>query len=300
MLVVGGGLTYLALTRGGDEDPTASGSPSTGPSDAESPTASGSEGTDFEVISPIDTPPGDAEDLWAIMADNPLTEGTLPDVTSCELPATPATKQTPEEVQAVLTSAGDCLNQVWAGASSDRALPWDKPSVQVYSWPDIPESAGCEKDTFEKDYPRVCNLDGTIYWPVGYGSGASRSDDAAVPGAYLWDLSFLYMTTVSWNSSLGAYYEALNDQLTGDERNAEALRRYRLQFRCIAAASAMQQPSAAQPAPAMREGLLTESTWSETEEFDPASLVLWLRAGMESGGDLSACNTWNAPADQVA
>ena len=234
------------------------------------------------------------------MDDNPLTEGSLPDVTSCELPATPASKQTPEELQAVLAAANDCLNKVWAGASSDRGLPWTKPSIQVYTWPDIPESASCEKDSFEEDFPRVCNLDGTIYWPTGYGTGASRSDDAAVPGAYLWDLSYLYMVAVVWNSSLGTYYAALDDQLAGDEERAEeAWRRYNLQMRCTAAAAAMQQPSSAQPVPELREKLLTESSWSGGG-LEPASRVQWLRAGIESGGDLSACNTWNAPADQVA
>src|SRR5699024_12020448 len=91
-------------------------------------------------------PQGDADDIWAVLEDNPLTDGSLPALGSCDLPETPV-EHSAEELQAVLDAAGDCLNQLWATASSDRGLPWHSPEIVVYSWPDVPTSS-CEEDTF--------------------------------------------------------------------------------------------------------------------------------------------------------
>ena len=305
LLVIGGGVLYLTLQRGGEPD-----SPTAAPSDPES-TSTQPEETDFSTdpaestfvgISPLDTVEGDAEDVWAVMANNPLTTGSLPDISSCEIPETPV-EQTVEELQATLDAANDCLNFLWSSASSDRGLPWDGPSVQVYTYPDIPSSP-CEPDSFEEDFPRVCNLDFTIYWPAGYGTGAEQTDPAAVPGAYAWDLSYLYMNTLTWNSSLAFYFNALDEKLADDpERAEEAWRRYNLQMRCLAAASTMQLPAEAQPTPEMIETLLDESTWPTEDEphsLEPASRVRWLTVGFESDGDVAQCNTWLAPSDQVA
>src|SRR5699024_3488299 len=133
-----------------------------------------------------------------------------------------------EELQAVLDAAGGCLNGIWATASSDRGLPWNSPEIVVYTWPAIPTSS-CEADTFEENFPRVCNLDYTIYWPAGYGRGAEQSGADQVASAYLWDLSYMYMIRVAWDSSLGAYYSGL-DRLVGDDETLgpESWRRYNL------------------------------------------------------------------------
>jgi len=304
LLVIGGGVLYLTLQRDGGPDSTAA------PSDPESTSTQPPEAdfsTDpaestFVGISPLDTVEGDADDVWAVMANNPLTTGSLPDVSSCEIPETPV-EQSVEELQATLDAANDCLDFLWSSASSDRGLPWDGPSVQVYTYPDIPSSP-CEPDTFEEDFPRVCNLDFTIYWPAGYGTGAEQTDPAAVPGAYAWDLSYQYMNTLTWNSSLAFYFNALDEKLADDpERAEEAWRRYNLQMRCLAAASTMQLPAEAQPTPEMIETLLDESTWPTEDEphsLEPASRVHWLTVGLESDGDVAQCNTWLAPSDQVA
>ncbi|MFC7374999.1 MULTISPECIES: hypothetical protein [unclassified Brachybacterium] len=132
-LVLGGGVTYVALNRGG-EDPTAA-STTSSPSEPaeetpETPSGSETEEPEFTVVSPIDVPPGDVEELTTVMATSPLTEGSLPDVADCELPATPVDHDT-AELQAVLDAAAGCLNQVWATTSSDRGLPWEPLRVQV-------------------------------------------------------------------------------------------------------------------------------------------------------------------------
>ena len=315
VLMVGGGLTFLALNSGGEETtaapPEGQTSETQPPSDTPTETATETtepentepEGSGFEVLSPIDVPRGDADDLWAIMEDNPLTEGSLPAVGSCELPKTPV-DHSEEELQDVLTAAGECLNGVWSTASSDRGLPWHSPTIEVYTWPDAPDASSCDTDSFEEDFPRVCNLDHTIYWPVGYGTGAEQSDASFVATSYLWDLSYMYMLSLVWNSSLTAYFSTLSELVEDDEDlHAEVWRRYNLQMQCLSSAASMRVPEQARPAQEFSNSLLEESNWTAgtpPRSIEPASRVHWLSQGFGADGDISVCNTWSAPADQVA
>lgn len=316
VLMVGGGLAFLALNSGGEETTAApaegqtseSEPPPETPTETSEPESTEPETTEpeasgFEVISPIDVPPGDSDDLWAIMEDNPLTEGSLPAIGSCELPQTPV-DHSEEELQEVLTAAGECLNGVWSTASSDRGLPWHSPTVEVYTWPDAPGTSSCDTDSFEEDFPRVCNLDQTIYWPAGYGTGAEQSDESFVATSYLWDLSYMYMLSLVWNSSLVAYFSTLSELVEDDEDlHAEVWRRYNLQMQCLSAAASMRVPEQARPAQELRDALLEESNWdagTPPRSIEPASRVHWLSQGFGADGDISACNTWSAPADQVA
>ncbi|WP_394214028.1 hypothetical protein [Brachybacterium vulturis] len=314
LLVVGGGITYLVL-RQGDDTAIATATPADSastPTDPESPSEAATtpqgemtpteETGGFQVASPIDPPTGTVDELWAVLEDNPLTQGSLPALAECELPATPV-EPSVEELQAVLDAASSCLNQLWATASSDRGLPWVSPTVVVYTHPEVPAAAACDTH-FEAGFPRMCNLDSTIYWPAGYGTGPELSDPANVPGAYLWDLAYVYTNPVGWNSSVAFYYMAMREQLetTDEERYIEAWRRDSLQDQCLAAAMSMQVPTAAEPSAALREALTDPSRWSEGDP--PTTIrseirVHWIERGLESGGDLSACNTWAADLDQV-
>ncbi|MGO3478988.1 MAG: hypothetical protein ACTIOA_12555, partial [Brachybacterium tyrofermentans] len=76
LLVIGGGVLYLTLQRSGGTNPSVA-----APSDPESTSTQPAE-TDFSTdpadstfvgISPLDTVDGDADDVWAVMANNPLT-----------------------------------------------------------------------------------------------------------------------------------------------------------------------------------------------------------------------------------
>ncbi|MGO3209497.1 hypothetical protein ACT3SY_16170 [Brachybacterium sp. AOP42-E1-35] len=316
VLVVGGGITYLVLNRGGDDttiasDPPPETEPVTDPEtdpDSESPsevtTPPEEEGSGFEVVSPIDLPPGDVDDMRAVLEDNPLVHGKLPSITTCELPETPISP-TPEQLQAVLDASSTCLNQIWGTASSDRGLPWSGPTVLVYTYPDIPADSACDS-SFEEDFPRMCNLDNTVYWPIGYGTALDFPDAADVPGAYLWDLAFIYQNAVGWQSSMSIYYGTMRDMLedgTDEELLNESWRRYSLQMQCVSSAVAMQVPSAAEPTPALREALTDPESWIEGEppyNISSENRAKWLEIGFNSGGDLSACNTWLVDAEQVS
>lgn len=314
ILVVGGGITFLALNRGGPEpvasDPTTS-SESVEPSDSEAtsteeetPTTEASDYSEFHVLGLGEFPEATPEELLGVMQDNPLTEGGLPDVGSCDLPATP-TAPSQEQLQAVLDAASGCLNQVWSVASSDRGLPWTAPDVVVYTWPDVPSSSSCEADTFAEDFPRMCNLDSTIYWPVGYGTATDFEDEAHVPGAYLWDLAYMYSNSASWNSTLVFYQGELRNQYedTDPEAFDDAWRRNSLQWICWASAASMQVPSAAQPSQELRDALGSPDAWDAGEppnDITPENRARWISAGFDSGGDLAKCNTWTAETGTVS
>lgn len=311
VLVVGGGLTYLVLRQGGDEAPIASDTPSESapsstdpetPSESESTTPEDPEPAAFELAVPYDPPTGSPDELWEIMGNNPLTDGTLPTLPSCDLPETPLAPDA-EQLQIVLDASAACLNQVWSTASSDRDLPWVSPEIVVYTHPDVPSGATCDSG-FSADFPRMCNLDSTLYWPDSYGMALELTDPANVPGAYLWDLSYVYMSVVDWNSTLRVYFLTMRDQLEGtdEERFDEAWRRYNLNQQCLAAAASMQVPTAAEPSPALREALTDPDGWVEGEaprNVRPETRAMWTERGFESQGDLSQCNTWTVDVDQV-
>ena len=314
ILVVGGGITFLALNRGGPEpvasDPTTL-SESVEPSDSEAtstaeetPTTEASDYSEFRVLGPGEFPEATPEELLGVMQDNPLTEGGLPDVGSCDLPATP-TAPSQEQLQAVLDAASGCLNQGWSVASSERGLPWTAPDVVVYTWPDVPSSSSCEADTFAEDFPRMCNLDSTIYWPLGYGTGTDLEDEAHAPGAYLWDLAYMYSNAASWNSTLVFYQGELRNQYedTDPESFDDAWRRNSLQWICWASAASMQVPSAAQPSQELRDALGSPDAWEAGEppnDITPENRARWIAAGFDSGGDLAKCNTWTAETETVS
>ncbi|MGO1481172.1 MAG: hypothetical protein ACTHWF_08615 [Brachybacterium sp.] len=311
VLVVGGGLTYLVLRQGGDDVPIASDTPAESatsstdpatPSETESTTPADPEPTAFELAVPYDPPTGSPDELWEVMGNNPLTEGTLPTLPTCDLPETPIQPDA-EELQAVLDASATCLNQVWSTASSDRGLPWVSPKIVVYTHPEVPAQAACDTD-FSADFPRMCNLDSTLYWPDSYGMALELTDPANVPGAYLWDLSYVYMHAVHWNSTLIVYFQALRKQLDGtdQERFDESWRRYNLSQQCLAAAASMQVPTASEPGPALREALTDPASWNEGEaprKVRPETRAMWTERGFESQGDLSRCNTWTVDVDQV-
>lgn len=312
LLGIGGGITYLALSRGGD--PTAGGSttPQESTTPPENPTTTTAttpttepptEAPTYEVIAPIDDVEGSADDVWAILAAYPLAQGTMGATGTCDLPETPV-DHTAEQLQTLLDAAGACLNRVWATAHSDRNLPWNAPTIVVYTWPDIPPSA-CNSDSFEERVPRHCNLDGTLYWPLGAGYGSQQEDSAEVPTMYLWDLSLNYINGITWNTSLWPYYRALDEKLEDDpERQEEANRRYSLQHLCLASAASMRVPEASQPSQEVRDILSSEEHWTpaegKTTSIAPSSRAHWVKQGLESEGDLTRCNTWTAPAEQVA
>lgn len=323
MVLAGGvGVGLFALIRGtGDGESTASPAPESSstteadPSETDSapqeaPTEEGAdgegtdeEGTEFEVIEPWDRPSIGPEETLAVLEDNPLAAGPLPRVGTCDLPETPADHDV-EQLQTLLDSAIGCLNSLWSTANSDRNLSAESTEIVAYEHPDLPANP-CSEENFSADAPTVCNLDATIYWPLGVGFGTEQSDLDQVAATYLVDLGRVYGARVMWGSSVVTYYAHLREITEDDDPDLydESLRRYSLQMDCWGAAASMQMPATAQPSAETRETLSDPDTWSErpsSGEITPESRGRWMEAGFGSGGDLSACNTWAAPADQVA
>lgn len=313
LVIAGIGVGVWALNRPGDEEPTAAPSdtatpseePSDSPSETDEPSDTASaEGGEFVWISPYDgTPGGTPEELTETLSTSPLTTGSLPSVSECELPGTPKGASA-EELQATLRAGGTCLDSLWATASSDRGLPWVSPTIMVYTYPDIPETSSCEADSFSEDAPRMCNLDQTLYWPLGYGDAGlyaeSITDDPAeISASYLWDLSYQYMSKVAWESSIGLYYLGLDEQLEGDESaQDDAWRRHSAMLSCLGTAASMRLPAQAQPPTAVRDALSDPDSWTDAR-MSAETRAHWIEVGFGSDGDMAACNAWDAPDDQV-
>lgn len=297
VLAVASGITYLALTRGSDGAPVAD--PETTSSTSPSPPPTPAK--KFKVVSPSSEVTGTPEQIRAVMADNPLTSGSITKIRECSIPATPV-KHTPEQLQTLLDAEMACIGRAWSRTSSDRSLPWQTPKVHVFTGPEIPPSA-CPRDTFEEGFPRMCQDDGTLYWPVGYGNGAKQTVDANVPGAYLWDLSYISMMAVSWYSTVGIYYVGLDKADADDpDMQSEDWRRYSLQWRCIGAATVGSMPSAARPPQGVQDWMFDPAKRSKGKpgyEITQQTQVDWMRRGFTSGGDLTVCNTWKADAADV-
>lgn len=307
LLLVGAvGIGIWAFTRDSG-DRSAGPAPQTSspaPSPSESPsetTPTPAEPTPFQVLSPLDDPIGDADEIWQVLESSPMTTGTLHKTGECTLPETPA-DHTIEQQQAVLEAAIACLSPVFATSSSDRGLPWASPTVEVYTWPDIPASP-CEADSFQEDWPRMCNLDNVLYWPSGY-VPAGSVPDAEIPNAYIWEVATVLMVPFDWHSSLGIYSQHLSSELESDpDRQLEAGRRHALWRACVGSAASMQVPEEARPSQAYRDYVTTASNWgagTPPQTIDPEVRVHWIEAGFSSGGDLAACNTWAAEPDLVA
>ncbi|MFC0672649.1 hypothetical protein [Brachybacterium hainanense] len=302
LLFVGvlGGLGYLAYSTLRSDDPTAGPTTATAPP-TEAPTPSGSEVVPFTPVAPYDENTRSPEEIREILAGSPLTRGSYPPIGECTLP-TLAADPSAEELQAFLTAGTGCLGGTWAPVLAAENLPWQTPTVVVFTWPDVPASSDCDASTFSQNAPRMCNLDNILYWPLGAGRFAPLAAPEQLGEAYLMDLSYQLMNTVTWQSSIAVYMNFYQDEFEeSDPEFRDSYRRFNLQMRCLSAATAMQLPEGARPSPALQEILLDESTWELGEDprsVPPAATVRWTRIGIDSQGDMSACNTWVAdPAD---
>lgn len=310
VIVLGTG-AYFLIFRDGDAPTTGTASTTSSASDPETPSGSTSvtpaePTTDFEVIEAWETPSGDAEDLAEVLRTSPLVTGSISGPGSCELPETPV-DPTAEQMQATLDAASSCLNGVWATASSDRGLPWSSPTVVVYEWPDIPASAACEAESFAEDSARVCFLDETIYWPLGFGAAeeaavaAVTTDPADRSTMVLWELAYSYSLVAYWNSSVAFYYSTLvqtYEDAGENEKVEDADRRLVLSRACLASATSQILPESARVPAELQELLIDPATWTDTD-VTAGAWAHWIEVGFGSDGDLAACSTWDPDAEDV-
>ncbi|PWH06284.1 hypothetical protein DEO23_04670 [Brachybacterium endophyticum] len=304
LVAAGGGTLAFVLGTRPDRDASPSTSTSAGSSSSTSTSSSESKPPEtapaFKVITPLDEVSLNEDGLRQVMETNPLTEGTLPAGDACELP-TPTKKLSGDQLEEFLNTGSGCLASVWGEASSQRSLPWDTLDVVVYDWPHVPTSE-CRKDSFEKDYPRVCNLDGKIYWPSDYGASFDAKHPGDLAPLLLWDLAFVQQNTLMWQSSVGLYYQHLEDAIGDDaEKKDDASRRYLLQNACMASAAVMQLPEGSRPSTDLQQRRAERQNRDPDQKpsIQESTVDAWTATGAESDGDLSACNTWKAESSQV-
>ncbi len=309
LLSIIGGVGYLVLVKN-NAGPAASESTSGAPTESESTSTSGTATvTDepsptFEVIAPDETPPVGPGQIRAILADNPITSGSLPRVGTCALPDAPL-NPTKEQLQDLLNAAAGCLDQVWAGAMSDRNLGWSMPRVVVFEGA-APQGSRCTADTFRKDSPRMCNLDNTIYWPVTTSWKAEPTTVAELKAAAVAGLSYYVTQAMLWQSSVSIYANYLMDKYKNAglaEEERMAIHRWNFQARCIAMASVSVLPQEVQPTGSYRDRYLDPAAHKGSEppfDYKGETIAEWFRRGLDSQGDLATCNVWTVSEDEVS
>lgn len=247
-------------------------------------------------------PAGTPEQLTAVMAENPLMAATLPVPGQCELPASEG-KVPDEELQSYLEAGAACLETMWTQALDPQGVAFDAPIVVVHPADRPPSNSACTPESFTGQAPRSCIGDNTLYWPQEWDPGFSTTSAAESPQLYLWHLSYSYAVFAISSTSLHGYYGALLEGVEQDQDlSDETRRRYALQQSCLASASAFQLPTGPRPSDRVEEFVTSVEAQAEpgsTAEPSADARASWVGAGRDARGDLSVCNTWRAPADQV-
>jgi hypothetical protein len=299
VLVLGGviGTAAYLFRPGGPLNQTPTAAPTT-----EDPTTKPPETTEpFTILSPYEYSEMSPDEITEVMRTSPLTTGNMPTSGDCALPGITSDSSN-EELEAFLNAGAGCYSGVWSTFNSDRALPWSTPTVVVFDWPDVPESSACEADTFTEGLPRTCNLDNVIYWPSDGGTIATLAADEEYAGALMWDLSVAFSLSEAWQSSIQVYYRDLDDGLEGDQdARDEATLRFSLQFTCLAAAGTMSLPETSRPPSSLQEKMQDTEVLKDSyvSPPDPEIRSLWVSRGLQGTEDMSVCNTWDAPAEEI-
>lgn len=307
LLAVVGGVGVLVLretaatTAGETSTTTSADAPS--PSPTTTPPTPEPPAEPFHVLRRGEDPPEDLETLWAAMADNPLTQGDLPGFSTCELPDTPVDADL-EHVQELATAAASCLNRIYSSAASDRGLRWAPARVVVTKQGERPASECDWGEGEDSDRTMVCMIDATISFPLGADLGVDDVSDEDYPALVLWSIAAHFPALFMFTSTLAYYYFDLVDAEGEDsEKGQEAMRRYTSKSVCLASLAVDRLPREVRPSPDLRSALEDPATWDPNRSstvLAPESRARWISKGFGGEGKLSTCNSWSAPAEQVA
>lgn len=283
-IALGGGVLWM--NRGGDK-PTAT------------PTTSHAPFTSFGIGA---TPPGDAADWKAVLADNPYLDLEIPlEETACSLPDVTG-QIPPETLPEYLRQANECMFALWKGPMSEAGFEWNKPRVTVYD-PAAAPPTECS-DLLLDNLPILCFSENTIYWPTTAVIYESVTDPTAAENKQmvLHMLAHRYAGSTFESSGLFVYYLALVADLDDSSPEYQQYtRRLQSQLFCVSAASGEALPKGLRPEGRVRTAMTSEFT-SDGDPIRPAprTIAHWVETGFSSPGDLSVCDSWSASDDDVA
>jgi hypothetical protein len=290
------GVLGTARLWGGDDDRTAASDGAASDTTADGP----------DVWRPLEEgqePTGSADELAAVLAQNPLLEARLEQPARCALPSAGDGAVPADELQGYLEAGADCLGASWSAALGAVGLEFEPPDVVVYTVEALPEESACDPERFSEAAPVVCQGDNTLYWPEVWDPGFSNAAAAEVPQLYMWHLSYSYTLFAMGSASLDGYFGALLIALADDPGRAEeSQRRYGLQVSCLASAAAHRQPDGIRPEGRVEDFVTSveaQAAPATDGEPSPEARADWVGIGRDSEGVLAECNTWTADVDAI-
>jgi hypothetical protein len=253
--------------------------------------------------------PEDRAEITTLTKDNPLYNTSLESPVRCDLELLPGREQDDQELQTRLQTYVGCLTRVWGPTLKQAGYTAFQPKITVF-----PEgetiATGCGNQKSHNAF--YCTLDQQIYISQDVLDVLS-ADVSKARIVFNLIIAHEYGHAVQGQAGILASGHMLIDDSDESEK-LETSRRLETQADCFAGAALGSLWQGLKLTDADRQDILATTTdigddkLSERNNGDPdeagnhgksQNRRLWVERGLNSGGSLGQCNTFNAPASEV-
>ena len=257
---------------------------------------------------PLAKPENKAE-MTTLTKDNPLYTMSLESPVRCDLELLPGREQDDQELQASLQTYVGCLTRVWGPTLKQAGYTAFQPKLTVY-----PEgetiATGCGNQKSHNAF--YCTLDQQIYISQDVLDVLS-ADVSKARVVFNLIIAHEYGHVVQGQSGILLSGHMAVDN-ADDSEKMEAKRRLETQADCFAGAALGSLEQGLKLTDTDRQDILAvtadvgDDRLNERANGDPDKVGdhgksenrrLWAERGLNSGGSLGQCNTFNAPASEV-
>jgi len=253
--------------------------------------------------------PGNKAEMTTLTKDNPLYAMSLESPVRCDLELLPGREQDDQELQASLQTYVGCLTRVWGPTLKQAGYTAFQPKLTVY-----PEgetvTTGC--GTQQSHNAFYCTLDQQIYISQDVLDVLS-ADVSQARIVFNLIIAHEYGHVIQGQSGiLLSGHMSVDD--ANDSEKQETSRRIETQADCFAGAALGSLEQGLKLTDTDRQDILEvtadvgDDRLNERANGDPdeagdhgksQNRRLWAERGLNSGGSLGQCNTFNAPASEV-
>ena len=257
---------------------------------------------------PLAKPENKAE-MTTLTKDNPLYTMSLESPVRCDLELLPGREQDDQELQASLQTYVGCLTRVWGPTLKQAGYTAFQPKLTVY-----PEgetiATGCGNQKSHNAF--YCTLDQQIYISQDVLDVLS-ADVSKARVVFNLIIAHEYGHVVQGQSGILLSGHMAVDN-ADDSEKMDAKRRLETQADCFAGAALGSLEQGLKLTDTDRQDILAvtadvgDDRLNERANGDPDKVGdhgksenrrLWAERGLNSGGSLGQCNTFNAPASEV-
>ena len=255
------------------------------------------------------TKPENKAEITTLTKDNPLYNVSLESPVRCDLELLPGREQDDQELQASLQTYVGCLTRVWGPTLKQAGYTAFQPKLTVF-----PEgetvATGCGNQQSHNAF--YCGLDQQIYISQDVLDVLS-ADVSKARIVFNLIIAHEYGHVVQGQSGILLSGHTLIDS-SGESEKWETSRRLETQADCFAGAALGSLWQGLDLTETDRQDILATTTDIGDDKLierhkgdlnEPKghgkgqNRRLWVERGLDSGGSLSKCNTFNAPASEV-